>query len=618
MILNRISVLILASLSLLTLGLNPVSQGNYFYVPFDNHLSYELYQTRNGTIAHSIEPLDGNNYISRYSLINLDTKDATPIFSDLVSSCDNLNPTFQALHYHAPTDSLVYYCAKNYTLLVLNQQDHTVQDSIHLGSSSYLPIAKLSTDGVNVVILLMDTLFTQNLGNSLLLKVDMQTKKLTTQISFGEPVVAYAAGKNNQTYVATNKIQGTTLITSVYSLNVTQDFFQLNQIANFSTSTASSKVITKLLTLGDYIVVNNGGELKFLNQQGAVVQSAQIQTKPLTNQDDGLSHPAFAAQSSGANLYAIRNYNNFCVYSVANNAIQRKDVSSIYGDFQVAFGNSGDFIFTSDKDGLFFFILEAKKFQPIYQTVSGYIDIILTDTTYTIIRGLYTSYIDQYISGYAFGLKNNTLLKTIDLTSSDKYYYNKDEKIITHMVPDVPSGCSLYHVDMISLKEGKSTSFSTKDPICKAVDPIYARVTDKGNPEVVFRSATTNQYELLGETFGRLSFPATSSIDSLNVNFDKDLALYYLSANQATNQVTASLYAFNPLTKNFSRITTNTLNNRPVENKGFFTVNQSTSVALSNTSFAVINKIDSIYSEENFANNYFFPVTNHHFYGVFV
>ncbi len=67
MILNRSSTLFIlllcSSLSLLAVSLNPVSQGNYFYVPLDNHLSYELYQTKNGTIAHSIEPLDDKRYI---------------------------------------------------------------------------------------------------------------------------------------------------------------------------------------------------------------------------------------------------------------------------------------------------------------------------------------------------------------------------------------------------------------------------------------------------------------------------------------------------------------------------------------------------------------------------
>jgi len=339
-------ILIFASLNLLAMALNPVSQGNYFYVPADNHLSYELYQTRNGTIAHSIEPLDENNYTSRYAFINLDTKDASPILSDLVSFCDIPNPTFQSLHYHAQTDSLVYYCAKNTSLLILSQQDHTVQETIALNFQASLPVAKLSTDGVNVAILLIDQLFTQSPKNSVLFKVNMKNKKLTTQVLFNqnltsnEAVIAYAANQNH-TYIATNLIQGTTLTTIVYSLVLTRNTYQLTEvITTLNSSITPKKIITRLFTLGDYVIVNSGTHIHFFDQQG-FVQETQIRIQPLNNQNDGLYLPAVTAQDDGASLYTVKNliYAGISIYSVVNNTIQHQDVQTTVLDFQIAFGN---------------------------------------------------------------------------------------------------------------------------------------------------------------------------------------------------------------------------------------------------------------------------------------
>jgi len=597
-------LLIASSLSLLSSALNPVLQKNYFFVDAYSHLSYELYQTRNGTIAHSIKPLDGKNYTSRYALINLDTKDAVLILSDLVSFCDIPNPTFQSLHYHAQTDSLVYYCAKNTSLLILSQQDHTVHETIPLNFQTSLPIAKLSTEGVNVVVLLMDKLFIQSPKNSALFKINMQTKKLTAQVLFNqnltsnEAVVAYAAGKTYN-YIATNKVQGYDSTTVVYSISLVGNTYQLRQMASFKTSIMPFQIITKLFCLGDNVVVTNGIYLTFLNQQGTVLGSFVTKIKALNGESSGILHPAVTAQYNGTSLYTLLPLFRLGIHSVVNNAVQSKESPGNYGDFQIAFGNpatsGGDLIFSLDYYKELFAILDTKTFQPIYQAVSGYADIMLTDSTYAAIQGWNFSNYQVYV----FSLKTDALLMKVPIGTKD-YYYNKNQQIITFLNTQIASGCVLSHIDIVSGKTWTTTNFAEGDPICSSF-VANAQMTSSGNPEVVF--LFTDRYVILTENYGKQTFPVASDTDSINVNF-RTLDLYYLSANRTTNQITASLYSWSPLTRNFIRVTTNILQNRPVENQGFFVLNQTTALALSNTSVTIVNKLNSAWTKDNFPNNY--------------
>src|SRR5690349_10159521 len=112
--LNKI-LLILFSLSLV-LTLDPTLSKNYFFVDTNNKLSQELFQTRYGIVAHTAEyyqqyiTVEGK-YISKYILIDLASKDASYILSNTTRACENTAPTFQRLHYHAQTESLVYFCS---------------------------------------------------------------------------------------------------------------------------------------------------------------------------------------------------------------------------------------------------------------------------------------------------------------------------------------------------------------------------------------------------------------------------------------------------------------------------------------------------------------------------
>ncbi len=299
------TIILLLSLSLSLAALSPTLTKNYFYMNSDNRLSYELFQTRNGIVAHMTDVIHQSTFVSRYLLIDLQTKQAQPILTDTVSACEPYANVLPRLHHHVQSNSLVYFCAVNSTLLFINQTDYTVESTIRMNIKLNWPVAKLSTEGTSLALLFTDALYTQYPQDSVLVKIDMQTKETTSQIllnqnmTTGEAVVAYAAGTKSH-YVATNRIEGDNVNTTVFSIVVMGSTYQITPIASFKTSTAPKKIITKLFTLGNFAVVNNGQDIHFINAQGKIVKTTQA---VITNVTNGLSHAAVTSQ-----------YDNTCLY----------------------------------------------------------------------------------------------------------------------------------------------------------------------------------------------------------------------------------------------------------------------------------------------------------------
>jgi hypothetical protein len=587
---SLIVLLTLCFLSISTLALNPTISKNYFFVNSDNYLSYELYQTRNGIVSHSID-----NFASRYILINLSTKDASPILSDIVRTCDVAAvPPFPQLHYHVQTDSLVYFCATNNSLLLIDQSNYTVQNVIPLLFETYWSCARLSTDGMNIAILTMDSLFSTNPQSSALFKIDMQTQQISTRILLdqnftkGEAVVAYAAGKQ-ATYIATNKIQDQNFITTVYSIAFIGTTYQLTPVNTFTLTNRSENIITKLFSVGDSVVVNNGADIYFLNQQGKTLQSASTRLKSITIDNPiHLYHPSFTALNGGTCLFIQQldgSVGKFTAYGTA--IILFKLPDGPFADMQIAYGNSTmqDLIFTIDDKKQFFKIWNSTQtFKTIYTAVAGYSDLMLTDTTYAVVH-------QNYSALSIFDLKNDSLLYQVPL-GSNNYYYNKDQQILSfpHLTAD--HGCRLSHVDLVSGRTWDTLYLETRDYYCESV-VVNARVFENRNPAVVL--SFSDHYLILSEKSQMLTF-RTPLVDAnfanLNINFD-DTSFYYLISEKARNQVNASFYTLNSQSREFQLQKTQLFESVPVNSKDFFNVNSTMSVALSNNNFAVLDKLDS-------------------------
>jgi len=578
-------VLLLCSFTLIS-ALNPSLSKKSFFVSPDNHFSQELFQTRYGIISHDIVNEESQNTsFSQYTLIDASSREATAILASIVSACEFAAPVFQHVHYHVQTDSLVYFCPQNASLLIIDQSSYTVQTSIPFNIDNSFPIAKLSTDGQNIAIICMDTLFNETPKSSFLLKVDMQTQKIVAEILLTtvDPVVAFASTKT-AAYIATNHFQYHSLITTVYSLVTIGNTYQVLQLATWRTPpTPKINIITKLFCVGNYIITNNGPEIYFLNQQGGLPQKIPASIKSITADQNGLFQLSMTSTYNSNDFYFISNESIAYKYEMTGYNIVSKQIGS-YGDIQVAYANltSQDLMFAFDASGPYFNIINLQTLQTIYKRPSGFTDGILTNATYSIVQaGTNSSSIS------IFDLSNDTLITTVPINKN--YYFTKEQGIVSffNLTNNL---CYLQHVNLIN---GSTWStWKAVDWICN-YSIIALTITKMGTPEFVF--SLSQDFRIYSPGYGIIQFmfyPKTA-YDTLGFNENRGPFNFYLyDANPSQNNITATLYIYDDFNHIFRLAQQNQITNVSATN-GFFSINNTKVIALSNDTLTVITEISS-------------------------
>jgi len=353
--------------------LNPIFKKNSFFADSHDHFSYELYQTRNGIIAFSIETVNNTN-TSQYLLIDIPARNSKPILKDIANACELVTPTFQPIHYHVQTDSLVYFCHANNSILIIDQSTYSVEKIIPLNISDSWPIVRISTDGMSIAVLLIDTMFTTTAKASMLVKVDLQVRQVTAKILLnkslmvGETVVAYASNKK-AAYVATNRIstflKNLYITTTAYSILTIGSDYQLIPVMTVDTPLTSVKIVTKLFCAGGYVIVNNGTDLAFKNDYVIDPQRGpQVLSKSITPDQQGLFHLAVTSQYGSNDLYVQITAGNVFQYTFLDQ-IHFKPLGT-YGDIQIAYGNqtSGDLMFATSSTT--FSVIDLDTLKPMY------------------------------------------------------------------------------------------------------------------------------------------------------------------------------------------------------------------------------------------------------------
>jgi len=597
---HSIILILCSTLSLLASSLSPTLEKSFFFIESGNNLSQELFQTRNGIISHTVEDT-GTKFISQYFLINIPSRDTSQILTDTVCACETASPpVFQHLHYHVATDSLVYFCAANSSLFLIDQSSYTIQSEIPLNANNNIswPLASFSTDGMNVGVLAMDTLFDQSQASALF-TVNMQTRQLSAQILFnqslmtGENVVAFATNKKG-TYVATNRvIGGITLNTTVYSIIMIGSSYQLTPIKSFTANIMTRSIITKLYCLENYVIVNNDNQLNFINQQGSITRQLQVNVRRLHQQISTIQVPCFTSQSDSSYLY-VDTISQVSKYSVVNGAIFSQNIGSFFG-MQIAYGNSTskDLILGSKDSSFFFTIIDLETLNIIAfapTLVPLQTDLMLTNTTYAVVA-----------QGYLmiFNLKTDALVAQIDLQNWN-YYYNKDQQMISFLNNSAFSTCPLTHIDLASAKIWTTLPF-TKCP----GKLVNARITENGNAEAVFMYV--DYYIIISETYGQLIFNKTKVFDSININYD-DLSAYYLAPDNSGPNINASYYTFDVQSKSF-QLQNSHMTVAESQITGLFAVNSTMSAVLSHSNstnlsmnITLINGISDVF-HANYSQN---------------
>jgi len=604
MLIKPFTILLLCFIGLasaLNPPLNVTLQKNYFFLGPDGYFSTEFYQTRNGIITFNIETINQTGLVSQYLLIDMTTKDVKPILTELVQACEIIAPTYQALHYHAQTDSLVFFCSTNGSLLILDQSNYSIQTTIPLSLSENWPVFKLSTDGMNVALLFMGKYFTPSPQNSTLIRVDLQTKNIASQIVFdqgfeaGEAVVAFASNANI-TSVATNRIQNETLITTVYLLDTFGSTYQVTPLRNFTTpiSKFDFRIVTKLFCIGNLIAVNNNRDLNIIDQQDLVTTVPKLRFLPINSLEAAYYYPVMTSQYGSNDLYAQVNFNDISKYTATGNTLTSQDFGS-FGSMYVAFGSqaTADLMFTCDIVGLYFTIINMQTLQPIYSAVNGYNNIMLTNTTYAVVQSF--NFHNPQI--YIFNSKNDTLISKYAITND--YYYTKDQQIVSFFNVSGPTGSVLAHIDLLTGNVWTTLNFPDTKKYVNCSIPAL-RITDNGNPEFVVQVSSSYFFYTEVSGFTQFNFSSSFMIDSKKINVDlESLTFYFYDFDLITRKTNITYYQFDPSSQQFNLLGTNLLKVPFEYGMGF--VNTSQSVTVTKTSFTIINGLGDVQAPETYS-----------------
>jgi len=569
-----------------TLALNPNLAKKQFFVSPDNHLSQEMFQTKNGIIAHSTEREDTpyHNYISQYLLIDIQSREARPILADIVRTCEVEDAALQHLHYYVRTDSLVYYCPYNASLLFIDQSSYTVKTSIPFNLAGSYPQAQLSTDGENVnnvVILCLSTLFNDSPLYSILVKVDMQTQRIAAQMMLktNEQTVAFASNSYGSCIVTSHNdpIAGSPTKTSIYRIIFSGNSYQLYILYHSLAYKPDHKVITKLFIVGTYIATNINQNLYLIPLSGADIQQVPISIKPI---NDDIFQPLITSKN-GNELYIISNVSSVVRYSFVAPSTLKKEEIGPYRDIQVAYGNltSQDLMFAIDSNQTYFNILDLKTLKPIYTSLAGFTDLILTNATYSFVQT------KNETSIYIFNVSNDTLIAKVPINKN--YYYTKEQGILSFFNQADSTKCNLQHVNLINGSTWSTQQLENK--FCTNYSISDLTLNRIGSPRYVASNSQDFEINIYGSGFSHFNAPAQTPSDILAINQRLGLeSFYFYDANPSVNNINVRFYAWDNFDSQFYYIMENQFPNVSATN-GFFFVNQTTTLALSNDTLTVLS-----------------------------
>jgi len=579
--------------------LNSTLKKSYFFINSSNPFSSEFYQTRNGIVTFSIETIN-NTKTSQYLLIDIPKRDAKPILRDIAKACELVTPTFQPIHYHIQTSSLVYFCHANNSLLVIDQSTYSVEQVIPFNTSGSWPIVKISTDEKGIAILLMDNLFTPFAKASILLKVNLEVRQVTAEILLnrslfiGEAVVAYASSKN-AAYIATNRIQVRSITTTIYSFINNGSSYQITPIVTFNANISSTKLVTKLFVVGSSVVANNGQDLYFI-KNGIYSRIPQVHS----NDQHGLSHLAMTSQYGSNDLYIQMSNQSVYKYTVIENKIHYQQIGD-YEGIQIAHGNqtSGDLMFTTNSTSGIFDIINLQNMQPIYTAVSGYDILMLTNSTYAVVRSHDNA--DYYV--HIFNLKNDTLIASIPI--EEMYYYTKEQNMISYF-SYYRYNCFLTHIDLATAKIWTTSIISSANMVC-GLQMTSLRITEHGNAE--FIAPMVLDFIIYTEGNTVIDFEPRASVwlsdaRALNFDFDKE-TFYYLDPNITTNITNVTYYSWNAQTQQVEYKDSNLIGNLSFASDGYCFINSTTTaVVTTDKALALINGLGNSTTKYHFSGDW--------------
>lgn len=541
MLLRKENIVALLSLLAMASALNATIDKTIFYIGSINYLSYGMFQTSQGIIAHSTPNIKEAPMQDLYQLINMKTNNVTEVLTDIVSACGQDAFEFDKLHYHAATATLVYYCLVNNSLLILDEQDWTVQSTIATNIVGNFSQVNIVTDGYSIAILGTGPLFTDTVTPSQLIKVNLQSKQIVNNITFdhdlrsGERVTGYASNGNNL-YVLTNTIGDSSNNVTVYSMYLIANSYTLTPLASYNNT--KNEVVSLLYCVGDLIVTNSNQTVVIISKQGTILGTVpDVSVKYRLE-----SHLALVADYGSNEFYALLLNNDLMKYTFKNGGYSSEKIGHEIADFQLAYasltGNS--ILITSGFSGNFSMI-DTTTSHLIY-TMANALGGFLTDSAYIVI--------DDKSSLYFFSRETNLLIQSITDMSDSDYFYDQENQIFSFVNVTEDNQCQIIQINFNTRFITIPLTFpgSGSDFPCPG---SLLNVTNNANgAEAVLGGS--GSFIIASQTFGFVNFTIPSEdypTDTLVVDYDTLLVHYFTSTSKSSEIRT---YQYDSTTKNFT------------------------------------------------------------------
>lgn len=520
-------------------ALNATLTKNFFFVNSYNKLSYKLFHTSNGIIAYNLES-SLNGPIPQYVLLDPISGSASPILTDLLSSCGQVGGVvFDRLYYHVQTSALVYFCTANNSLLILDERTYAVHDAIPTGISEKFAESKLTSDGNDVYVLLMGTLYEMNQTSSQLVEINVPARTVTRKIVFEEgfgdqEFVNGFVSQNQEAFALTNHVddQGLTTV-SIYSLNLTGNTYESVKLKNFSYH-ANPNYLSQLFLLGDILVTNDIGNLYFLNKQGQTVSNYILVTSKSFGTVPQI--PAIIAQEGSCFLY-VQFYQEILVkFTAQGDNILYDSIGTVF-DFQIAYGNryTSDLLLTIDVAQQNFTITNLQSSELVYSALTSYQDFVITNSTYGIVK-----------SGiiYVYNRRSNALIGSVSLPVSYQINYDTDTIYFTKTEAGY-SACDIMQLDLTTLNVQEVKQYFFIE-LCQGTISQF-KLSDLGHPEFVVSNSFDNDFLVVSSTYGVVDFDRAlfSTEAELIVPNYETMSFYQIQSDPSGNTTQVSYYEYN-------------------------------------------------------------------------
>jgi hypothetical protein len=541
------------------------------------NISPTLIRTQSGSVYFS-SAVNGTTISPSYILVDFNPTNSTPILQNISKSCD-LGSTyyFSKLFYHEESSTLVYYCARNTTLLTLNEDDFSIKYAIPLYLQSFWNETRIFSDGNSLVILGINGLYTSQANYSEMVIYDMASKTLTNHFYFKQIVVGFAS-TNLFKYIITNDFSKPYVVgVTISHLTYVGDQFETFPITNFTYVSFHERAyfyVTEVFALGSLIITNNDKQLLIVTQEGKFVSNY---TLCFMQNEDGPSRRISNTPVPGVMPYQpllVRGRGTKTLYANVKSLDSTYVVLSFVLDgvtlttsllfngtrLQVARGNSlqDDLLLAHINTPNTFQVLPAQDLNPIYVAPYSFLGVLSNDKSYSILHAG---------SLYVYNFTNNVLLQRFDLTPPKglsillSWYQNVNENRLYFLNTTSSTNCTLQSINIQTLETNTVFNFTDKT-FCDATI-IQAEFTGR-NGQAVLRSRAGN-FLFITEKYGPLNFTTPPGLYYGWVAANFTSLSFYLHAFSLTGTAgyTLSSFTFNPSSGQFemqgSRTQLNTL-----------------------------------------------------------